>query len=136
MIAKRPGFVAIVVLTLPLGIGVNATIFNAVDACLIRPLPASYPEFEDWRADHGVCESVVASFPRSMNLTGRHEPARVRIGMVSQGYFGALGIQPLLGRTFAAEEHRPGARPVAVIGYRMWQRQLAARPALLAGTSS
>jgi putative ABC transport system permease protein len=142
--AKRPGFVAIIVLTLALGVGANTTIFSAVNACLLRPLPfpdsdrlmavfdrqppddltpASFPEFQDWRGDHAVFGSVVGQFTLNMNVTGRHEPARIRVATVSQDFFPVFGIQPLLGRTFAADEHRSGARHVVVIGYQLWQRE-------------
>jgi putative ABC transport system permease protein len=151
-LAARPGFVAVIVLTLALGIGANTTIFSAVDACLLRPLPfpeqdrlmavfdrqppddltpASYPEFEDWRGDRRVFESVTGTFTRSMNLTGRHEPARLRVVMVSRGFFSMLGVRPLLGRAFTDDEHQPGARPVALIGYELWQREFGGAPGVI-----
>jgi putative ABC transport system permease protein len=147
--AARPAFVAVIVLTLALGIGANTAIFSAVDAVLLRPLPfpqpdrlmtvfdhqppddltpASYPEFEDWRADHGIFESVAGTFTRNMNLTGRHDPARIRVVMVSQGYFSMFGVRPIMGRTFTASEHQPGANPVALIGYELWQREFGGAP--------
>jgi len=147
--AKRPGFVIIIVLTLALGLGANTTIFSAVDASLLRPLPfpdaerlmavfdvqppydltpASFPEFEDWRSDHSVFESVIGQFRRDMNLTGRHEPARIRVAQVSRDFFSVLGVQPLLGRTFAADEHKPAASPVTVISHELWQREFGGDP--------
>jgi putative ABC transport system permease protein len=141
---KRPAFTAIVVLTLALGIGANATIFTLVNAFLIKPLPfpeagrlisvsdfqppdavtpASFPEFEDWRNTNQVFESLTAWFPRAMNLTGSAEPQRIRVVQVARGYFSTLGIDAMLGRTFAPDEHKPGAPAVAVIGSALWRTE-------------
>ncbi len=141
-LTKKPAFAFVVVLTLALGIGANTTIFNVVNAYLLRPLPfpqpehlvalldvqptltpASFPEFEDWRNGNQVFTDVVAQFSRNMILTGRREPEQVRGVFVSQNYFSLLGVQPVLGRAFRAEEHRAGADPVVIIGTELWQRE-------------
>ncbi len=143
-IAKKPAFAIVVILTLALGIGANTTIFTVVNAYLLRPLPfshperlvslqdlqppsdltpASYPEFQDWRSGNQVFDGVAGQFSQSMNLTGRREPERVLGVLVSENYFSLLGVQPALGRAFHADEHRPGASPVVVIGAKLWQRE-------------
>ena len=143
-LAKKPAFAIVVVLTLALGIGANTTIFNVVNAYLLRPLPfpdperlvslqdlqpptdltpASYPEFQDWRKGNQVFSEVTAQFSVSLNLTGRREPERVRGVLVSENYFAMLGVQPILGRTFRADEHQPGAARVAIISTALWQRE-------------
>ena len=143
-LAKKPGFTLVVVLTLALGIGANTTIFTVVNAYLLRPLPfsdperlvsltdmqppndrtpASYPEFEDWRKGNQVFTDVAGQFPTSLNLIGRREPERVLGVLVSRNYFPMLGVQPIAGRTFSAEEHQPAANPVVVIGPELWRHE-------------
>ena len=143
-LAKKPAFAIVVVLTLALGIGANTTIFTVVNAYLLRPLPfadperlvsltdlqppndrtpASYPEFDDWRKGNQVFTDVAGQFSSSLNLIGRREPERVLGVLVSENYFSMLGVQPVAGRTFRAEEHRPGANPVVVIGSELWRRE-------------
>jgi putative ABC transport system permease protein len=142
--AKKPGFAIVVVLTLALGIGVTTTIFTVVNAYLLRPLPfanperlvsladvqppneltpASYPEFQDWRNGNQAFTEVTGQFPSNLNLIGRHEPERVQGVLVSENYFAMLGVQPVVGRVFRADEHKPGAPPVAVIGTELWHRE-------------
>jgi len=148
-LGQRPGFALVIVLTLALGIGANTAIFGVVNACMLRPLPfpdadrlvalkdhqppddltpASFPEFEDWRKGNQAFDFVAARFIRNLNLVGRHEPARVRAALVSQDYFPMLRAQPVLGRTFSAAEHQPGAPAVAVISAGLWQREFGGDP--------
>jgi len=148
-LAKRPGFVLVIVLTLALGIGANTAIFGVVNAYLLRPLPfpdadrlvglqdhqppddltpASFPEFEDWRKGNQVFEFVAGRFIRNLNLVGRHDPVRVRAALVSLDFFPMLRVQPVLGRTFTAAEHHSGAAAVAVIGTDLWQREFGGDP--------
>ena len=143
-LAKKPAFAIVVVLTLALGIGANTTIFTVVNAYLLRPLPfadperlvaltdlqppndltpASYPEFDDWRKGNQVFTDVAGQFSSNLNLIGHREPERVLGVLVSENYFSMLGVQPIAGRTFRAEEHRPGANPVVVIGAELWRRE-------------
>jgi putative ABC transport system permease protein len=143
-LAKKPAFAIVVTLTLALGIGANTTIFTVVNAYLLRPLPfadperlvsltdlqppndrtpASFPEFDDWRKGNQVFTDVAGQFSSSLNLIGRREPERVLGVLVSENYFSMLGVQPVAGRTFRAEEHRPGANPVVVIGAELWRRE-------------
>ena len=143
-IAKKPAFAIVVVLTLALGIGANTTIFTVVNAYLLRPLPfneseqlvslndlqppndptpASFPEFSDWRKGNQVFRDVTGQASASLNLIGRRQPERVLGVLVSENYFAMLGVQPVAGRTFRAEENRPGAGPVVVISRELWRRE-------------
>ncbi|HLK21251.1 MAG TPA: ABC transporter permease, partial [Bryobacteraceae bacterium] len=143
-IVKKPAFAIVVVLTLALGIGANTTIFTVVNAYLLRPLPlsdpdqlvsltdlqppnertpASFPEFTDWRNGNQVFTNVTAQVSASLNLIGRRQPERVLGVMVSENYFEMLGVRPIAGRTFRAEEHRPGASPVVLISTDLWRRE-------------
>jgi putative ABC transport system permease protein len=146
---KRPGFTTLVVLTVALGIGASATIFSIVNAYYLRPLPfrepdrlvyltdvqpgntrtpASFPEFEDYRSATNLFENVTAGFTPSMNLTGRERPARLRVGLVARDYFSVLGVQPVAGRTFSADEHRPGASPVVALSSALWRTEFGSSP--------
>jgi predicted permease len=147
MLRKSPGFTAIAVLTLALGIGANTAIFSIVDAVLLRPLPFKDPSklvmlnesfkslgFPDVAAsppDIAVIERTQRSFSsigafqnKDFDLSGSGEPERVIAARVSASIFPTLGIQPLLGRTYTEQEDRPGTR-VAVLSYGLWQRHYA-----------
>ncbi|MGH9837169.1 MAG: ADOP family duplicated permease [Blastocatellia bacterium] len=144
MLLRQPGFTLIAGLTLALGIGANAAIFSIVNAVLLRPFSyqaperlvslqerisaggfsPSYPNFADWRAQHTVFDSISAvRGNESFNFTGTGEPERVQGRIVSAEFFSTLGIEPLLGRDFLAEEDRPGATPAAILSYGFWQRR-------------
>src|SRR6185369_13416635 len=146
MLRKNPGFTAIAVITLALGIGVNTAIFSLVDGILLRPLPYQQPErlvrilnsqkqlgLDTWglsqanftflRAGTHSLESVAAYSTTGANLTGNGEPERVSLGTVSADFFKVLGISPLLGRAFQAGEDTPGNNGVCVISYGFWQRR-------------
>jgi putative ABC transport system permease protein len=141
---KQPGFTLIAVLTLGLGIGANTAIFSVVNAVLLRPFPyraperlvilqdrgssgASYPNFADWRAQSKVFDSISAvRGNESYNFTGAGEPERVQGRIVSAEFFSTLGIEPVLGRDFVAEEDRQGAGPAAILSYGFWQRRFGA----------
>src|SRR5499426_3531843 len=147
MLMKRPGFTLIAALTLALGVGANTAIFSVVNAVLLRPLPykdasrlmvlwerernieqesPSYPNFLDWQAQSRSFEQLALSRRDNANLTGAGEPERLDVRQVSANFFATLGVAPLLGRSFAPEEDRVGANPVAVIGYGLWRRRFAA----------
>ena len=151
---KRPGFTAIAVITLVLGIGANTAIFSVVNAVLLRPLPysdpgrltqlweaksnkgrneipASYPNFADWRDRNQVFEQVVAYSDWSFNLTGIGEPERIRSAIVSPAFFSVLGIKPLQGRIFMAGEDERGKDLVAVISESLWQRKFNSDPNII-----
>ena len=152
MLLKQPGFTLIAVITLSLGIGANTAIFSIVNAVLLRPLPykaperlvileehygaggmsPSYPNFVDWRDQNTVFDSIVAVRPNeSFNFTGAGEPERLQGRLVSTEFFATLGIKPLLGRDFLAEEDRPGATPAAILSYGFWQRRFGSNPGVI-----
>jgi predicted permease len=155
---KKPGFTAVAVIALALGIGANSSIFSVVNAVLLRPLPfknpdqlvivnetvrretvetrpASYPDFIDWRNQNQSFEDIAAFDSPSFSLTGTGEPERIPGEIVSASYFPILGIQPAVGRTFLPEEDvTPDQSPVAVISYKLWQRRFAADSDLLGKT--
>ena len=141
---KRPGFTAIALITLALGIGANTAIFSVVNAVLLRPLPfrdpdnlvivwedatfAGFPRntpapanYVDWKTQNQSFADMAASHETSFNLTGDGEPERVAAYSVNSNFFPLFGVQPLLGRNFSAEEDRPGANKVAVLSYSLWQ---------------
>jgi len=141
---KRPGFTAIALITLALGIGANTAIFSVVNAVLLRPLPfrdpdnlvivwedatfAGFPRntpapanYVDWKTQNQSFADMAASHETSFNLTGDGEPERVSAYAVNYNFFPLFGVQPLLGRNFSAEEDRPGANKVALLSYSLWQ---------------
>ena len=144
MMRKSPGFTAVAVLTLALGIGANTAIFSIVNGVLLNPLPfphpqeltvlyehttnfekssISYPNFLDWQRTNSTFASMAAYRHEDFNITGSGEPERVRGGMVSAEFFPILGVKPLLGRLFVRDEDDLGASPVALLAEGFWQRR-------------
>ena len=142
LLAKSPGFTAIAILTLALGIGTNTAIFSVVNAVLLRPLPfrdpsrlvlviekskyptitVSYQNYLDWRDQSHSFESMEAIYGANMTLTGKGEPERLVARRVTAGFFSMLGISPKIGRNFMPEEDSAGGTPVAILSYGLWQR--------------
>src|SRR5438876_6173632 len=141
---KNPGFTAVAVLTLALGIGANTAIFSVVDAVLLRPLaypdsgqlvwlsergpdwsggPISYPNFTDWRNQQSVFERFGVYSGNNFTLTGAGEPLRLAGALMSADVFAALRTQPEIGRVLREHEDKPGATPVAVISHELWQNR-------------
>jgi len=141
---KNPGFTAVAVLTLALGIGANTAIFSVVDAVLLRPLAypesdrlvwlsergpdwsggsISCPNFTDWRNQQSVFEKFGVYSGSNFTLTGAGEPVRLAGAMMSSDVFAALRVQPEIGRVFGEDEDKPGGPPVAVIGHALWQNR-------------
>jgi len=141
---KNPGFSAVAVLTLALGIGANTAIFSVVDAVLLRPLtypdsgqlvwlsergpdwsggPISYPNFTDWRNQQSVFERFGVYRGNNFTLTGAGEPVRLAGALMSADVFAGLRTQPEIGRVFREDEDKPGAPPVAVISHALWQNR-------------
>jgi predicted permease len=144
MMRKSPGFTAVAVLTLALGIGANTAIFSIVNGVLLNPLPfphpqeltllsehttnfeklsISYPNFLDWQRTNSTFASMAAYRSENFNITGSGEPERVRGGMVSAEFFTTFGVKPLLGRLFVRDEDRQGAAPVALLAEGFWRRR-------------
>lgn len=152
VLRKNPGFAAIAVLTLALGIGANTAIFSVVNAVLVRALPFQDParlmvlwhtppqkafpgvtrfvvspaNYLDWRDQSHAFEQISAIGFRSLNLTGTGAPETVRGRMVAAGFFSLLGVQPVLGRDFLKEEDQPGRGNVAVISHAFWETHFGA----------
>src|ERR1700691_272327 len=151
MIAKAPGFAAIVILTLALGIGANTAIFSVVNAVLLAPLPYSQPDtlvmvwakndakgyktspasggdYEEWKSQNSVFDGMAASSDALYTLTGAGDP-QVLVGyQFSADYFRLLGTRPELGRTFLDEEDRVGGADVVVLGDAIWRRSFHGDP--------
>src|SRR5438552_945406 len=156
MLRRSPGFTAVAVLTLALGIGANSSIFSVVNAVLLRPLPyedpdrivwvtevvpafnnaehVSGPDFLDWREQNEVFEQIAAYDSGEINLTGGDEPERIRCGRVSARFFSLLGVRPAMGRAFLDEEDRPGQNHVAMITQSLWQRRFGSDANLIGKT--
>ncbi len=157
MIAKTPGYAAIAILTLALGIGANTTIFSWINSTLLNPIPGlasphevvslslgrgtdnpfpfTYPDFEMMRAGQHSFAGLTGSNPTAMSLTGKGKPERVWGAVASANYFDVLGVRPILGRGFLpVEDEKPGGAPVAVISYRLWQTHFGANPGVVGQT--
>ncbi len=156
---RTPGFAAVAILTLALGIGANTTMFSVVNATLLRPLPfpepdrlamiwkgsvddpkylniTSMPHYREWREQSHSFEElgVFDSAGRGYNLTSHGEPEQVSGLRVTAGFFKVLGIQPLLGRTFVEQEEQPGRDREVVLSYGLWQHRYAGDPDLVGRT--
>jgi predicted permease len=144
-IKRRPGFSLFVILTLAIGMGANSTIFSVVEAVLLRPLPywdpgrlamlfsgdparelhegrVSLLNFADWKARSHSFESMTAYIGQTFMLQTGDAPERMRSARVSADFWPLLGVKPLLGRVFTAEEEYRGDR-LAVLSYALWQQQ-------------
>ena len=153
---RRPGFAAVAIVTLALGIGANTAMFTIVNAVLLRPLPyahadrlvsvwgrttayprglISYEEYEAIRAQTGTFEAAGLWFPQSVNFTGVDEPQRIVGSFVSGSFFDVLGLKAERGRLFSDEESAPGTvKPVVVLAHQTWQRRFNADPAAIGAT--
>ncbi|HEY6944259.1 MAG TPA: ABC transporter permease [Candidatus Acidoferrum sp.] len=151
MLRKSPGFTAVAVLTLALGIGANTAIFSVVNAVLLRALPyanpgqlvfvsetkpeagisglgMSYPAFEELRDDHRVFNTIAGFGGHALVLTGYGEPSEVSTVVVTSDFFSVLAAEPLLGRLFVPEDGKRGAAPVVVISENLWRDRFGADP--------
>src|SRR5215831_14419253 len=153
MLAKNPAFTAIAVVALALGIGANTAIFSVVNAVLLRPLSFKHPEqlvmlwenaahlgfpkdtpspanFLDWQKQTQSFTGMAAMVERSFNLTGVGEPERLEGRRVSANLFDLLGMPALLGRTFVADDDRPGSH-VVLLSHSLWQRRFGSDPGVI-----
>jgi putative ABC transport system permease protein len=153
---KNPGFTAVAVLTLALGIGADTAIFSLINAALLRALP--FPNSDElaviwadnpglklglpvippanadvaaWRGQSKEFAKIAAFTPRTADLADGGDPERLGAAGVTAGFFETLGVTPLLGRTLTPDEEAPGGPPVALISYGLWQRRFGGDPALL-----
>ncbi len=151
MLLKKPGFTLIAALTLALGIGANTAIFSVVNAALIRALPYHNPnrlitlfataadnqrdtlsiqEMDEFQARAQSLEDLTGFISQSVNLTGGERPDRVRGAYVAANFFQVFNLSPVVGRTFAAGEDRPGAEKVVVVNEKIWRERLGGDPNL------
>ncbi|HJU89298.1 MAG TPA: ABC transporter permease [Gemmatimonadaceae bacterium] len=160
---KAPAFTLVCILTLAIGIGANTAIFSVINATFLKQLPFrdpdrlmlaslvikgnrggsvdtlpwSYPKFRTFLETQRSFGSVAGFTDENVILTGSGEPERLRIEVVSASYFGTLGINALIGRTFVADEDKtPGTHPVVVLSYPIWQRRFGGDSAVLGRTIS
>jgi putative ABC transport system permease protein len=152
---RSPGFAAVAVLTLGLGIGANAAVFSLVNAVFLRPLPAvtapdrlvrvfgggrgqngsnplSYPDFQELSAGSGRAFSAVAATGGVNAVREGDVPTTTRA--VTGNYFGMMGLRPALGRPITVEDDQAAARPVAVVSHALWTRELGGAPDVLGRT--
>lgn len=153
----RPALALLAVVTLGLGIGANTAIFSVINVVLLKPLPfedpdrlvmvwstapnqglvegfSSYPDFRDWREQSTTFDGLAAfwTFPNGdVNLTGGTEPRRVSVARVTTGFFELLGVAPLHGRTFQAEETIVGNHRRVILSHGLWRREFGGDPGLV-----
>jgi len=155
LLCKSPGFTAVAILTLALGIGANTAIFSVVQNLLLRPLPYSHPnqlieiwntylptvplaglsvgDFHDWSME-ATSVAAMAGFSwyqSGANVTGGKSPERVKIGYASANLFALLGTKPVVGRLFLPEEDRRGGVPIVLLSHHFWQSRFGADPNVL-----
>ncbi|MGI8745879.1 MAG: ABC transporter permease [Bryobacteraceae bacterium] len=140
MLAKNPGFTALAAVALALGLGANIAIFSVVDSILLKPLPYADPQrlvvtlhngnfpvspadFLDYRRDITAFEQMAAAQAWGGSLMGREGPEMISGLKVSSNMMPLLGVAPLLGRSFTAEEEKPGGSKVLLLSYALWQRR-------------
>ncbi len=145
MFAKNPGFTAVAILTLALGIGANTAIFSVVYGVLLQPLPykdasrlvvlnettpkggtvsVSYPNFLDWRAQSHDFSQMAAVRDVGFSLAGVTQPENISGEAVSPNFLSMIGVRPFLGRDFSASEEKPGTPPVVLLSYELWQSHM------------
>src|SRR5579864_5429371 len=157
MLRKSPGFAAIAVLTLGLGIGANTAIFSVVNAWVLKPLPYADPgqlvaiwstdvkgrwtgnssaaDIDDWRKEkNDIFEDICGWLTPPFTLQNGDEPEQIVGARVNAEFFRMLGVAPQLGRGFLPQEDQPGAPRVAVLSYELWQNRFAGDPALVGRT--
>ncbi len=151
-LAKSPGFAAIAILTLALGIGANTALFSVVNGVLLSPLPyphpnqlveiaeknetfsessISYPNFLDWVRDNRTFQSLAAYRENDFDLTGVGRPMRLKATQISASFFPLLSVKPVLGRNFTAAEDTRGAAPTVMLSEGLWKTRFGGSPDIL-----
>jgi putative ABC transport system permease protein len=153
-LSKAPGFTAIAIFTLALGIGANTALFSVVDAVLLRPLPFKNPsrlvwtwgncslcdqaavspaDFVDYRAQNQSFEyyGAMAGGDSLFNLTGNDKPIQIKGSMVTAGFFDALGIQPRYGRVFGPSDEKTTDPEVVILSHHLWQASFGSDPGVI-----
>lgn len=149
---KSPGFTAVAVLTLAVGIGATTAIFSFVNAILLKPLPYANADrivrvlekppggtrngisalnYLDWARQNTVFQYMAAQTGGTATLSGIAEPVELHGARVSPHYFDIFGIRPVLGRAFAAEEDQLGKERVVILSHRLWETQFGADPGIV-----
>jgi putative ABC transport system permease protein len=157
---KSPGFTSVAVLIMALGIGANTAIFSVVHAVLLEPLPFQDPDrlvqiwhvppqssfpgmtqfavsaanFLDWQKQNSVFSEMALYSGGGYEITGQGKAEMIKAGRVTAGFFPVLGVQPILGRVFLAEEDQPGRNKELILGYKTWQARYAADPNVVGRT--
>jgi len=152
MLCKNPSFTAVALLTLALGIGANTAVFSIVNGVLLNSLPfpepdtlvtlfeskpnfkqgsISYPNFLDWQRDNHSFTSIAAYRHDSFGFTGVGEAEQIQGKMISADFFSILGVKPVIGRMFTAEEDQLGAGHVALVSSGFWKRKFGSSPDVL-----
>jgi predicted permease len=158
MSRKSPGFTLVAVLTLALGIAANTAVFSWIENVLLRPLPGvadggrlaafeslrpdgdfvttSYPDYRDFRDHLKLISGIVVATPSAFSIGEEEHAERIWGELVSGNYFAVLGVKPVLGRPFSADEYgdKQGAYPVAVISQSLWQRRFHSDPGVIGST--
>ena len=152
MLMKNPGFTAVAVITLALGIGANTAVFSVVNAVLLRPLPFDSPDrvmsvsevwqgqagggvsagnFIDWQQASRAMEQLAAAQVSTFNLGSEQTPERIIGDRVTHNFFSVFAVSPLLGRAFIPEEDQPGSDRVVVLSERLWRRNFGSDRSIL-----
>lgn len=157
MLRNNPGFAIVSILTLALGIGANTAIFSVIDSILLRPLPyadsanlvmvwennsrhpnphntVSPPDFLDWDKRNTVFSGMAAMVDQRANLTGNGPPQEVVRQAVTANFFSVLGVNPLLGAGFTAENNQPGHDNVAILSYGFWKERFGSDSSIVGKT--
>lgn len=148
---RNPGFAAVAIITLALGIGATTAIFSVVNGVLLNPLPyphpnrlvalaeklppfqdfaISYPDFLDWVKMNHTFDALAAYRHTDMNLIGSGQAERVKVTQVSASFFPLLGVKPVIGRNFSRQEDRRGAAPVVILSGGFWMSKFGASPGI------
>src|SRR5262245_33586760 len=151
-LTKSPGFSAVVVLVLAVGIGANTAIFSIVNGVLLKPLPfpnasrlvsisgivrgeeensASFPDFRDWRARSKTMDAMALYTGYAVAMTGNGDPVSFEVAVTTGDLISRLGAKPLLGRAITAQDDQKGAEPVVVLSEATWAKRFGRRPSVI-----